>query len=234
MLKETDIQQVRNINKVLYDVDIVPMYGGLLCQHPYYTGMMTVDRDGSLLDLNNPEHKSRAREYIFEMIDNSSIVTLYMLIQSAYKLLWVSLCKDFLSEKDFAEYLADAWVTQENPNMDVNVTRRSSISMFRKANKQYLMTPEDYEYYMNLPEEITIWRGVSLGRVKLGLSWTDDYDKAVWFQHRFENTSDKKRGRLYQVTTPKSNILAYLNTRGEAELVTNVFKVQKDIVEVSL
>ena len=231
MLEETNLDMIRDVNQLLYDLPLNPMYDGFLCNHPYYNSPHAMTRDG-LVDLTEIKGYCKARAEMIEYIKEADLIRLYMLIREPYKLLWVKLCKDYLSSQDFAYYLYDAWITEDNPNMDVNVSRKESIEMFRSVDKKQLMTEADYEYYSNLPDKLTIWRGVSPKRIKLGLSWTDDYEKAVWFQHRFENQTGTK-GRLFQVETPKKHILAYLNARGESELVTDVFKVQKKIVEVT-
>lgn len=93
------------------------------------------------------------------------------------------------------------------------------------------MTEEDYLYYNNLPSEIEVFRGVSKGRVELGLSWTDNREKAIWFMERFKG---KKMGeqKLLKATIRKDDVLAYFNTRNEQEIVVDVFAIQDKIERI--
>ena len=160
------------------------------------------------------------------------ITRVYMFWRDPWKLTFMKLCGKYLSSEDYAEYLSDAWVTEENPNMDVNVTRKEAIKMFKSCDKKFLMTKEDYEYYKNLPEEITIWRGVGYRRIELGLSWTDDEEKAKWFMNRWKSSDKDNERKLLQVTTNKKNVIAYFNTRDEREILLDVFAVQDKIEKI--
>ena len=53
------------------------------------------------------------------------------------------------------------------------------------------MNEDELEYFINLPEEFVVYRGVSPGRKKNGLSWTKNKNKAEWFMHRFETNNEK-------------------------------------------
>lgn len=115
----------------------------------------------------------------------------------------------------------DAWVTEENPNMDINCSLKESVQFFKKANKELLMEPKDYEVYKAFPETLTVYRGVAVGRIEKGLSWTANKETAEWFAHRFDNENEK--GYVQSMTVSKKDILAYFNTRGEDEIVINIF-----------
>ena len=229
---ETNINAIKLVDKMLLNIPVTPIYD-ILCNHPFFSSMSYIRPNmKGVYDLNDEEQLKLATNDISAYVDKlTKTIELYMLIRDPYKLLWMHLCEDYLSEKEFAEYLAESWVIEDNPNMDVNVSRKEAIRMFKKADKKYLMTNEDFSYYENLPDKLTIWRGVSPGRIKLGLSWTDDLDKATWFMHRFEKENGKK-GKMYEAHVDKKHIIAYLNTRGEAELVTDVFKIRNDIHEI--
>ena len=125
-----------------------------------------------------------------------------------------------MSLKDFSHYLADAWVSSENPSQDVNCSLSLLISWFQQADKKVLMETEDYKVYTSLPEELNIYRGVALGREPNGLSWTADLEKAKWFAHRFDRGD--KQGYVEAAIVNKAGVLAYFNTRDEDELVVNV------------
>ena len=160
-----------------------------------------------------------------ERIMNASVLGCYMIMRTAYKLTWVKYCQDYLSEEDLAHYVAHAWVEQENPNQDANCSIPYLTRLFKSCNKEYLMTKKDYQTYQNLPDEITVYRGVAVNRNPNGLSWTPNLEIAEWFAQRF-NSKDEK-GYVQTATISKDKVLAYFNTRNEDEIVCRVPK--KDI-----
>lgn len=186
-----------------------------------------------LLDVRNSLDELLAKLYFHKIIDEAKdIVNLYIYVRNPYKLLWFSLVCDYLSEEDFAHYIEDCWISEENPNMDVNISRKQSLYWFRQANKTLLMNEEeDYKHWSTLPDIVKIWRGVSVGREEYGLSWTDDYEKAMWFKNRFNKKDSDGNiitsGYLLEAEVPKELIIAYFNTRDEAECLLDVFKAKR-------
>ena len=227
----TNLSEIRTMGKILYDAVPIQDAGYGIVQHPYVSNMFDMSIDGELIDLNKEENLKEVRNKYFKIIDESDLLRNYMFIRTPWKLTWFKYVNEYLSEEDYAKYLEDAWVSEENPNMDLNVSRKESIGYFKKANKKFLMNEEDYAYYKELPEELTVWKGVSPGRVSMGLSWTDDKEKAGWFKERFEGMSGEE-GLLLEAKINKKDVLAYFNTRGEKELVVDVFKIKKQIIEV--
>lgn len=68
------------------------------------------------------------------------------------------------------------------------------------------------------PGPFTVYRGVAgRGRARRvrGISWTLSLEKARWFANRF-GYSDPA---VFQVTINMESVLAYINTRGEQELI---------------
>lgn len=128
-----------------------------------------------------------------------------------------------MSLKDFSNYFAHAWVTAENPNMDVNCSLRYLVSCFRYCDKKELMVEEDYQFFQQLPDEVRVYRGVTPGHNPKGLSWTLNYEKAAWFSRRFETENEK--GYILTAIANKKDILAYFNTRNEDEVVCDTKKL---------
>ena len=135
--------------------------------------------------------------------------------------MFFKLTQQHLSHKDFSEALADVWTLVEFPNIDVNVSKREFMQFFRRAHKEWLMDEDEYKFYKELPEEITVYRGTGKGaRHLLGLSWTLDYEKAKWFATRWN-----KKGVIYKGKIRKENVLAYFSRRNESEVVIDVGKL---------
>lgn len=148
-------------------------------------------------------------------------------MRAPYLPVFFKLTQQHLSHKDFSEALADVWTLVEFPNIDVNVSKREFMQFFRRAHKEWLMDEDEYKFYKELPEEITVYRGTGKGaRHLLGLSWTLDYNKAKWFATRWN-----KKGVIYKGKIRKKDVLAYFSRRSESEVVIDVGKLI-DVEEV--
>ncbi len=171
------------------------------------------------LDLRKEEVYNKWLLEFAKMVNNcTKLFHIYMLWRKPYKMLFVSLFADALSESDFAEYLADAWVEEEYPNADVNVSKKEALALFKRADKKKLMTEDEYKAYKALPEKVTVYRGVNGKGSKDGISWTLDKEKAKWFANRWGNN-----GKIYQLTVSKDDILAFFDGRSEKEVIINIF-----------
>ena len=76
------------------------------------------------------------------------------------------------------------------------------------------MNEEEFNLLQSLPDEVTIYRGCQAGINENGLSWSLNKKKAEFFANRFG-----KEGIILERKIPKSNIIAFLNGRGESEVI---------------
>lgn len=254
----TNLLEIRNTTKALarcVKPELVSIGFPILNSHPFLetsiwyekmikdsNGVENVymsanEKDVEKYSFTNPEVYAEWLKYFDRQVDSAkNLARIYMMYRDPYKLAFMKFNEEYMNKKHFAEYLADAWVTEDNPNMDINVPPEESVKMFQRAEKKWLMEKDDYEYYQNLPEKIEVFRGVSVGRLKYGLSWTDDYEKAEWFRNRFENIGQRKNGEnkcmMLKAIVDKKDVLAYFNTRNEKELVVNVFNIMDRIEEI--
>lgn len=228
MVTKTNLAEVKTVLKKLFDgFDTEPTEFGIV-SHPFTNsiGVNIKTKDGfSIGDLREPDVKAQWRKEWFNKIDAMGIKDIesmfYMGINKPYLLTVLMFCRPFMKNSLFSELLADAWVRSENPNGDVNVDITTLIEWFKDANKDALMEPEDKEYFENLPDTITVYRGVSKGRNKYGLSWTDSKEKAEWFRDRWKNFDEENERYLMTATIPKKYALCYFNTRDEMEVVVD-------------
>lgn len=160
------------------------------------------------------------KQYEQNIVKQTDVHGVYMIIRKSYRLTFLKFIKEYLSIKDMSELLAHAWVSSENPNQDVNVPVNVVAKWFKQADKIVLMDKDEYAYYQSLPQTITAYRGVAIGRNPMGLSWTCNIDTAKWFANRF-NTKTKK-GYIQSIEIDKSYVLAYFNGRNEDELVLDI------------
>lgn len=221
--KETDINAIRDMAKVLCRMPVKTFKNlPFICSHPFTTSIISMNNKREMIDLSKEEDFEVWVKEMFERFDKfNQLSDFFMMLNSAYYLTFLNYIKEYMSEEDFGEYLAYSWVAEENPNGDANVPTKTSARWFKAVNKKYLMSEEEYQRYEELPEQITVYRGVSEGRKKLGLSWTTDYSKALWFANRFGN------GYLLSANINKKHALAYLLSRGEKEVVVDIFSIDK-------
>lgn len=142
------------------------------------------------------------------------------LINKPYRLLFFKINSDYLTEKTYNQCLKNIWITTEFPNADINVSVDDSLKLFEMSNKNLLMTKLERLKLKSLQNEITIYRGTHSKNNHNALSWTDDYETAIWFAKRFNNN-----GYIIQATIKKDDVLACFNTRNENELIINFNKI---------
>lgn len=226
-MHETNIEAARTITMNLFDAfpfkEDKEMEGFGICLHPFTTSLFIPDRScRRILDLRNKEDADDYRALVDEIVGRSNIVRLYMLIQKSYKMAWFRFVSPYLSDKDYGTMLKECWIMEDNPNQDENVPIKMAIELFRRAKKDCIMTKKEQEYYDNLPETLTLYRGVSEGRKRLGLSWTDNYDVAVWYQKRFEEWG--RDGIVLKAKVKKEDVLAYFEH--DNELLVDVTQIR--------
>ena len=231
--KKTNYQKVKDTALAFLHIPVEETnFSPIVVMHPIFeSGFISAKINGEFTILNileNEENLQKAIEIWTTNFNNANTVEkIYGFIRKSYRLTFLKFVKPYLSEKDFATLLADAWISSENPNQDANVSIKTAISWFKQVNKKYLMSEEEYEYYQSLPETFTVYRGVAVDRNPQGLSWTCNYKTAEWFANRF-NTEDKQ-GYIQYVEVDKSLALAYFNGRDEDEIVLDTTKIKDKI-----
>lgn len=224
MLKETNIEAIKDIAKTLLYTDIhIDDTFDFLCHHPFFQTTATFDMEThKLLDLTKEKDLDKARKMMKKQIDKAqSYSHLFMMVQKPYYPALFKYSAQYLGEKDFADALAYTWTTTEFPNHDANVSLNEFLNMFKKANKEYLMNEECLDAYNALPDKITVYRGTCLQSTTKAMSWTTDVNKARWFAERFGDN-----GKVYEAQINKKDIFAYFADSGEKEIVLNYKKLE--------
>ena len=221
-MPETNLNKVKEVAIAFLYFDIEPSeVGALAVYHPILeTGFSTINDNGKFEVINLLEDESglkKIQSQIESRINKADdVVKVYIVIRKSYRLTFLKYIKPYTSKEDFSELLADAWVSSENPNGDVNVSVPELIQWFKEADKSKLMTEEDLSVYNSLPDSLTVYRGVSKGRNPQGISWTQNIETAEWFANRWGDD-----GCIQSAFIPKEKALAYFNTRDEDELVVD-------------
>lgn len=226
--RTTDLREVQTVAKWLLSQDIGKTpYSPMVVQHPFTSsGITMLPGDEFPMDITkSPENLNRWREYMSKKIDSAATAScIGLMLNKSYGLTFLKFAKPYLSRADLSELLADAWTSAENPNMDVNVTKAELVKMFEESDREVLMTFEERIRLSELPDKITIYRGLTTfnARNVKALSWTVDKRKAEWFAHRFG-----ENGTVYTAQIKKADVLAFFMGRNESEIVLNPKKLEQ-------
>ena len=236
MKKETNLDELKEIATALLYIDPEPVEQfPVFVIHPFFETrtMPYRDKNGKVHFYDIFEDKEKyaitLSEYA-EIIKNGDINTIFAKILTKYHFCFLKFARKSMSKEDFEKYLAYSWIAAENPNQDKNVSISTFIRWFSVADRKNLMEKDELKYYDSLPDEVTIYRGVAVGRAEAkGLSWTCNHKTAEWFASRFNQGN--KKGYIIKGKIRKEDIFAYLNGRGEDEILCNSSKVYDKEVE---
>ena len=231
--KTTELDEIKARARVFVYTDVkFDDELGVYVTHPFFKTVIDGLQMGNkveLIDLRKPEDLKKKRSRTIDKINSatsySQLLSLFRLnfLPAFFKL--THLC---LSADEYSEALARIWTTVEHPNLDINVKPKEFIKYFRSARKEKLMNEGEYQAYKELPDKITVYRGINDYGSKDGLSWSTDIKKAAWFAVRFENNP-----KLFKGVISKEDVFAYFSGRGESELVIDYTKLT-DVKEVDI
>ena len=122
---------------------------------------------------------------------------------------------DRILKEDYGDLVAALWIDSEN----IYQHRDAWVDVFRNAMilGSLLMDEEDWNRFIDLPETMTIYRGIQFQSQTEGLSWTLDRDKAIWFMNRWARKGTNPQ--LLVGKLDKEDVIAYYGGRGESEIV---------------
>lgn len=166
----------------------------------------------------------------FDVIDENNIIDALGLVDSHRR--WEAfeaICKKYeLSPKAYNEGLKDAWTTGLSTGL--------AIPYFLKADGKLMMDEEELEYYNNLPDEVTLYRGCSANELDrdeencLGISWTTSRKIAEFFAFRHSDYDDEDRV-VVSITVPKSDIITFIKDEDEC-IYLGAFELDEDDIEI--
>ncbi len=206
-----EISKIREMAKVFADIPIYDTRVGGVASHPFtntwITGIYDKDRKLTFVDLRKEDEQAKWREQIKATIEESDLRGICLMLNKPYILTFISYIESMLSDEELGMILGTFWTAIENITGDSNVNGMEIVKWFKRADKKSLMNEEELLVYESLPEEVTVYRGVtSYNRKKeKALSWTLDYEKAVWFANRFSTGT----GEVWTMTVPKENPLLF-------------------------
>lgn len=218
---ETQLDKIKDITKQYLHRPVEPV-GLLMVDHPVFASAFVgpkltleqLQNRGSLGDLDfytvlNPDGLKKATANYEEIIDKTdSASQLAILIQGRYRLQWLGDIRPYLSGCDFASILNVAWVSGVAKDIE------EAFRWFESCKPDELMSESELAVFNNIPNEITLYRGVKKGLRDDGLSWTDDISIAEWFVTRHGD-----HGHVLKMIAKKEEILAYFDSRQEREYI---------------
>lgn len=236
MRNETDLNRVKWVAKQLVMIEPhLTEFSPVVVQHPFTSsGMFAIPSDEGIKHVDitkSPEELVSWQNYMKAQIDEAkSAYHIYMMTNKPYSMTFLKFAKPHLSQKDFSEILADAWIRSENPNLDKNFKQKELLQMFKDAAPHILMDKDEQKQLAELDDTVTVYRGVTTYNAKniKALSWTLEQKTAEWFANRFGED-----GTVYEAQIPKQHIYALLNGRGESEVIVDP-KYLTDITEAPI
>lgn len=192
-----------------------------VCQHPYISTPVinSIDANKPFNIFQDAEEYHRWQEqFEKEIISRKNVYSVFSLIRPAYRMTFFKDINQYLSDQDFSKILAVCWSAHGGGEIPA-----SELEMwFKKADKNFLMSKKEQKIFSELPEQVTVYRGVS-PQYKYGLSWTLDKKVAFWYVDRNEG----KEACVYECTVNRKDILCYFDTRNEAEVIIAVSDLKK-------
>lgn len=231
MRKQTDLEKAKEIARSFVYIDIrINKKTGFFVNHPYIGEVVTaIMQDGKLVvkDIRNETDLNDVRKNLLKVIDSVTEYQQFInIIRAPYLPAFFKHTKHLLCSDDYSAFLGTMWTIVEYPNIDENITAIEFVKLFRKADKSVLMDEDEFQQYLALPDEITVYRGIRARGSLKALSWTTDINKAKWFACRWNKT-----GKVYSAQISKEDVLAMFTLRGESELVVDFTKLKNIVLE---
>lgn len=222
----TDMKKIQEVAKMLLWQDVVVNETfAFIIHHPFFqTNVYPMNTENGLKMLNilDKSECGEARRIIERQIDKAkNVFDIFIMLNKPYLPAFFKFANFAMSQKDYADFLAQMWVSVEFPNADANISASQFVNLFKNADKKMLMDGADYDFYNSFPDVVKIYRGVREKQKVRALSWTIDFETANWFANRWDDAGD-----VYEAEISKKDILAYFSTRNESEVVVDYTKLK--------
>ena len=230
----TNLGEIKKLARMFVYLDIQSTeYSPLIVKHPFTDSGVVAYRtdDGGIAQADITADPAALKlwqeEKLRQIKEARTPHEISFMVTKSYSLAFLKYAAPHLSSQDLSEMLADVWVRTESPNNDPNMSKNRLLSLFKKAQPQFLMNEDEYDEFQALDNTVTVYRGVTSHNAKnvKALSWTLSYDTADWFAHRFGED-----GTVYEAQIDREHIYAYFNRRNEHEVIVDP-KYLMDITE---
>lgn len=204
------------------DGDLEEYFDGKNLWHPWIFDM-GIDRDRAAWTNHWYRIKLRRWNNALAARDWQEFISVY---ERPHRLEGFYYISDELTDEEYWSILGFAWMDSENIWQNTESWRE--LWNCNRRQKPFSMPEEERAILAALPSELTIYRGFTEGRLE-GLSWTLDYEKAVWFARRFARAD----AAVATARAKKEDVHAFFNERKEREIVIDKY-VLVDQVELEI
>ena len=222
MAKTTDLDRVKEIAVDFLNMPIQQTDIDFVVSHPFTNSIAGYDGK-NMLNLSDSNDLQAWRDKYTERILNAdNIQWILFMMNKAYYLAFLKYIRPFTARTEFDTLLSSVWNSIEQISLDCNVDARTLVQWWKTADKKLIMSEKEYNDYLKLPDNVTLYRGVTdynKGAVH-ALSWTYDKEQAFWFAKRY-NTFKKSQCYIWSITVPKERVLAVFDY--EHEVLVNTF-----------
>ena len=158
----TDLGEIKKLARMFVHLDIQSTeYSPLIVKHPFTDSGMIAYRtdDGGIAQADITSDPAALKlwqeEKLRQIKEARTPHEISFMITKSYSLAFLKYAAPHLSSKDLSEMLADVWVRTESPNNDPNMSKNRLLSLFKKAQPQFLMDEEEYEAFQKLDDTMT-------------------------------------------------------------------------------
>lgn len=148
-------------------------------------------------------------------------------IEPEYRMLVFNDIYKFLDEQEYCMGLKESYIKTEGINtINAKLPLNETLNLFKMADSKTLMD-KDYNTFLELPEEVEIYRGTTNKKYIPAISWTIDKERAIWFYQKY-----KMEGTVFKAKIKKENIICYLDKTacGEKEVIVdyeNIYDIEE-------
>lgn len=231
----TNLDEVKSVAKRFLNMEIQETEFSFLASHPFTsywtTGIYVPGKnEPDIGDLHDPKTAERWRKGLESLIENSTLIRLFMLLNKPYRLTFLLYTESSISDFDLGKVLPFVWEVSENCNGKSSENRKI-LALFKRADKSSLMSESELQHYHSLPEIVRVYRGINKfnSRSKTALSWTLDKSVAEWFANRFSSKSGTG-GEVWSISIPKQRIVCCFDS-GENEVIVDTYGMTSEITK---
>ena len=156
---------------------------------------------------------------------NFENVDLYTIIQNTdkeHRLYIFKIISKLLDDREYCLGLKYAYTKTEGINLKTaQISLEEVIDLFKIANPKILME-KDYNKFVNLPNELTIYRGTTNKELCPAISWTIDKKRAIWFYQKYDS-----QGAVFKAKVKKEDVICYFDKTAcnEKEVIIDYKKI---------
>ena len=177
------------------------------------------------------------KQELDKAIEQQNWDKVFMLIEKPFRLNWLEENIDLIKDdKQYYNFLKDAYMMTEFPMNGFSNYHDLLDLFYARENSKLMLDKDELELLNSLPNEVKIWRGVKVDDVldddNIGLSFTLNKDKAIWFAERFSQAG-VSQAILIEAVVKRDDILSIFLNRDEEEVIVNPEDIKiKEIIEL--